>query len=426
MAINTIPLQHLSSIPKEAVKIVLVLFLSFLIGLEREEHMASGGTDHYGFGGVRTFPLLALVGYVLALLSNGSLVLPAVGLVVVGALLTVSYRHKLESANPGGMTTEISGVLIYAVGALVYQEQYWIATTLTVVGVVLLELKSALENMTKRLPADDLLAFMKFLLLTAVILPVVPNETIGPFAFNPFKAWLVVVAVSAISYGSYLLRKILHGHGDVMLSSLLGGMYSSTVETVVLAKRSKSESQPHLFTGAVVLSSGVMYLRLLALLALFSPILLKKLAVPFLGLATLGILGGWAWSMRREPGADVKPSEPPKNPLELGAALLFGLVFAATLAITHYALIYLGSAGFYTLSALMGFSDVTPFVMSLTQSVGTQTPVQLAAAGVVISASSNNVLKGAYAYGFADKQTGRASLALLTLFALVGLVAMAW
>jgi uncharacterized membrane protein (DUF4010 family) len=406
----------------EAVKIVLVLFLSFLVGLEREEHMANGDTTHYAFGGVRTFPLIALVGYALALLSKGNLILPAVGLVVIGALLAISYRRKLECASPGGMTTEVSALLIYAVGALVYQDQYWIATALTVVGVVLLELKNALEGLTKTVPADDLLAFMKFLLLTAVILPVVPNQTYGPFAFNPFKAWLVVVAVSSVSYGSYILRKVTHGHGDIMLSSFLGGLYSSTVETVVLAKRAEEENQPHLVSGAIVTSSGVMYLRLLALLALFSVELCRMLLIPFIALAVLGIAGGWLWSMLRDPRSAVKPNELPKNPLELGAALLFGIVFAATLAITHYALIYLGHAGFYTLSALMGLSDVTPFVMSLTQSAGTQTPLQLAAAGVIISAASNNLLKGAYAYGFADKKTGRESLALLALFALIGLI----
>ena len=40
-------------LPPEALKILLVLFLSFLIGLEREEHKVAVGS--YSFGGVRTF-----------------------------------------------------------------------------------------------------------------------------------------------------------------------------------------------------------------------------------------------------------------------------------------------------------------------------------------------------------------------------------
>jgi MgtC family len=122
-------------IPKEGAEIVLVLFLSFLIGLEREEQKAI--SDQYRFGGVRTFPLLGLLGYALCLFSGGNLLLPAVGFAVVGAFLWLSYRHKLERVAPGGMTTELSGLVTYVIGALVSREQYWVATTLTVLGVAL-------------------------------------------------------------------------------------------------------------------------------------------------------------------------------------------------------------------------------------------------------------------------------------------------
>src|SRR5258708_32012477 len=149
-----------SIIPKDAAKIVLVLFLAFLVGLEREEHKSS--SDHHGFGGVRTFPLIGLLGYILALLSSGNLILPGIGIGVVGLFLWQSYRFKLEHSPFAGMTTEISGLLIYAVGLLVYQDQYWIATAITVVGVVLLELKTGLENLTKVVPGEEILTFAKF------------------------------------------------------------------------------------------------------------------------------------------------------------------------------------------------------------------------------------------------------------------------
>ena len=122
----------LGSLPKEAEKILLVLFLAFLVGLEREEHKVS--TDNYGFGGVRTFPLIGILGYVLALVSGGNLILPGVGMVVVGALLWKSYSYKLDHSPLAGMTSEISALLIYAMGVLVFQEQFWIATSI-VLGV---------------------------------------------------------------------------------------------------------------------------------------------------------------------------------------------------------------------------------------------------------------------------------------------------
>jgi uncharacterized membrane protein (DUF4010 family) len=415
----------LGSLPKEAEKILLVLFLAFLVGLEREEHKVS--TDNYGFGGVRTFPLIGILGYVLALLSGGNLILPGVGMVVVGALLWKSYSYKLDHSPLAGMTSEISALLIYAMGVLVFQEQFWIATSIVVIAVVLLELKTGLENLTKRVPGEEILTFAKFLLLSAVILPVVPNALYGPFGFNPFKAWVVVVAVSAISYGSYLLQKATRGHGDIMLSALLGGLYSSTLSTVVLAKRARNESHPHLFSGAMVLGSGMMYVRIIALLALFSPELLRRLYIPYAALALIGAVGGWAWALRTDakPG-EVAPAQPAGNPLELRAALLFGMLFVLMLAVTHYVLLYLGHAGFYSLAGITGLTDITPFIMSLTQSAKANTPLELAAAGITIAASSNNLIKGFYARGFADKRRGREGLILLTLYAAIGLAALAW
>ena len=143
-------------LPPEGVKILLVLFLSFLIGLEREEHKLAN--DHYTFGGVRTFPLIGLIGYAMALLSGDQLLPVTLGFAVVAGFLLLSYWHKLEGSAPAGVTTEMSGLATYLVGALVYHEQFWIATTLSVAGVFLLELKTALENLTKRVPGDESLS----------------------------------------------------------------------------------------------------------------------------------------------------------------------------------------------------------------------------------------------------------------------------
>jgi uncharacterized membrane protein (DUF4010 family) len=408
-------------IPKEGAQIVLVLFLSFLIGLEREEQKVM--SDQYRFGGVRTFPLLGLLGYALCLFSEGNLLLPAVGFAVVGAFLWQSYRHKLEGVALAGMTTELSGLVTYVVGGLVSHEQYWVATTLTVLGVALLELKTALEGLAKRVPGDEILTFTKFLLLTAVILPVVPNRTFGTFAFNPFKTWLVVVAVSAISYGSYLLQVRTQGRGDVLLAALLGGAYSSTLTTVVLAKRAREQSRPHLYSGSMLAASGVMYLRLLALLGIFNRQLLHRLGLPFLLLAVVAIFGGWLWMhLLDHGGAKAEQGFQPKNPLEMGAAFLFAGLFVVMLFITHLALLYLGRAGLFALAGIMGVTDVDPFILSLAESGSALTPVTVAGGAIVIAAASNNLIKGIYAYGFGDRRTGVQGLALLTVLALLGLL----
>jgi len=233
-------------LPPEGVKILLVLFLAFLTGLEREERRE--GTGQFSFGGVRTYPLIGLIAYGISFLAGGEILPVTLGFAVVAGFLMLSYRNKLQSSGTAGVTSEMSALTTYVAAALVYREQFWIATTLTVASMLLLELKTVLEGLTGRIAPEEILTFTKFLLLTAVILPVLPSREFGPFALNPAKAWLVVVAVSTVSYGSYVIQKVTKGQGGVMLSALLGGAYSSTVTTVVLAKRAKRENRPHLFS----------------------------------------------------------------------------------------------------------------------------------------------------------------------------------
>jgi uncharacterized membrane protein (DUF4010 family) len=271
------------------------------------------------------------------------------------------------------------------------------------------------------------LAFTKFLLLTAVILPILPNRNYGSFALNPFKTWLIVVAASGISYASYLLQKLDQGRGGVFVSAVLGGAYSSTVTTVVLAKRARQEQAPHVWAGGILTASGVMYFRLLVLVAFFGHELTMRLLAPFALLGGAGMLAGWFWSRIPEAAPSTTSKElQVQNPLELSAAFLFALLFVVLLVATHYAVMYGGRLGIYSLAALSGLSDVAPFALGLTQSAGTSTAMNVAAGGIVIAASSNNLVKGFYAYGFADRTTGRQALALLALFAVLGLLPLAF
>lgn len=413
-------------LPPEGVKIVLVLFLSFLIGLEREERKVKG--EQYAFGGVRTFPLIGLIGYSTALLSGGHLAAVTLGFAVIAGFLMLSYYHKLSAAPGAGVTTEMSGLATYLVGALVYVSHFWIATTLAVASVLLLELKEGLEKLTARIAPDEILTFTKFLLLSAVILPVLPDQPYTSFKINPFKTWLVVVAVSAVSYGSYVLQRLTRGRGGVILSSILGGAYSSTITTVVLARRTSRQERPHLLSGGMLIASGIMYLRLVALLGLFNHALMLTLMPAFLVLAGVATAAGWLWSQRPDASSEkVEREYEPKNPLELGAALLFAILFLAMLVATHLAVVHLGQAGVYALAAIMGVTDVDPFILGMTQAAGSSlTPLQVGAASVLIAAASNNVVKGVYAYAFAPRRTGRQGLALLAGLGIAGVVPLAW
>ncbi|PZD70164.1 hypothetical protein C1752_17394 [Acaryochloris thomasi RCC1774] len=409
-------------IPSSVLKLLWVLFLSFLIGLEREEHRTE--TGRYAFGGVRTYPLIGLVGYSLAFLSNGQGLPLAVGFFAIASLMALSYWHKLQTSTEAGLTSEIASLATYLVGALVHLGHFWEASALVVSSLILLELKSALENLATRFSPEDILTFTQFLLLTIVILPILPNQDFGEFQINPFKTWLVVVAISTVSYASFLLQRVVKGKGGILLVALLGGAYSSTVTTIALAKHSVKTHSPHRYAGAILVAAGMMYLRAALLVSLFNPSLGKILVLPMGGLAIASVTGGGLWSMR---SIAVQPSESAQrrkvqNPLELKAALAFAALFLVIVILTHYALQFLGQAGVYTLAGIMGIADVDPFIMGITQSASQLASLRVGATAILIATASNNVAKGLYVLSFGDRKTGKQSLVLLSTLSLLSII----
>jgi uncharacterized membrane protein (DUF4010 family) len=409
-------------------QILLVLFLGFLVGLEREGHRNEAPA--VVFGGVRTFPIIGLFGYALGKLAGPDLTLLGIGFAVVGLLMAVSFNNKLivarASGSAAGVTSEASAMLVYLVGALVQRGELWIPCTLVVACLLLLEMKGSLERLSQRIPPREVFTFTTFLVLTVVTLPVVPNRDFGPFKLNPFKTWVVVVAVTTISYGSYVLQKLLRERGGVLLTAVLGGAYSSTLTTVTLSKKAAQAGRPHLFSGGILMASGMMYLRLALLVSLFNAALMRALAPSFCALGVVALGVGWLSSQRADPAGNPVERKETRNPLELSAAFLFALLFLAMLVFTQLALTYLGKGGVFTLAAIMGVTDVDPFILGITQSAGSSTPVALGAGAIAIAAASNNALKGFYAFSFADRVTGRRSLAFLLGLAVLGLAPLIW
>ncbi|MGH9562923.1 MAG: DUF4010 domain-containing protein, partial [Terracidiphilus sp.] len=202
----------------------------------------------------------------------------------------------------------------------------------------------------------------------------------------------------------------------------------STLTTIVLAKRAReAKASPHLFAGAILMASGVMYLRLTILIGIFNWQLLQHVGLPLLALAVAALAAGWYWSrIQDEPSQQAVGEYVPRNPLELWAAFLFGAIFIAMLVLTQLAVVHLGRGGVFGLAALMGLSDIDPFVLSLTQSAGTIASISVASSAIVIAAASNYVAKAVYAFGFADRRTGTQTLWLLLGFSVVGCLPLIW
>ncbi len=418
-------MHDFSWLPHQGLQIIFVFFLTFIIGLEREAKKQDD--DHLSFGGVRTYPLIGLIGFAIGAVSGDQLLLISVGLVVVSSFLLMSFWHKLTTVGYSGITSYMAALSTYIIGVTIFKDLFWIAATLTVINVLLLELKFWLEQLAKRIDEGEILTFAKFLMLLAVILPLLPNESFTQYQINPFKTWIVVVAVSTVSYGSYVLQKLSKGSKGLLLTALLGGLYSSTVTTIALARKSQEQDAPKLISGVILMASGMMYLRILALLALFNPIIMSVLTIPMISLALLALIGGYAWSRLGEVRIrEVQHESKARNPLEIRSGLVFAMLFVVMLVVTNLAIEYLGNNGVYTLGLIMGVADVDPFIMGLTQSVPSLTPGAVAAVGILIATSANNAAKGFYAYTLASKETAKASLLLMLSLSAGGLIPAAY
>jgi len=406
-----------SHLPPEFFGFVLTLGLSLLIGFEREEH------EPDGIGGVRTFPIIGLGGFLLIAGFPDTAIPFALGLVVMGGLVALTHWHALQLGEPG-ITTETAALLMFTIGGCAAKGLYWISIATGVVTVILLHEKRLLEGLATALPRHEMRTLLRFLLLTAVILPVVPNRDFNPFEINPFKLWLVVVAVSGVSYVSYLLRMWWGEDRGLILAGLLGGAYSSTVTTVVLSRQSKKREPCSVgFAGAIVAATGMMYIRLWILLLLFAAPLAYKLTILFWGLGVAAVIVGalLARTTRFDEDCEFDPTIERRdgNPLEMTSAFTFAAIFLAILVTTKVVAERFGNTGVLIMAVIMGAADVDPFILGLTQTVGSGLTIETAALAVVIAAAVNNIMKGIYAVIFGTNRTGRLSLAVLALFGAV-------
>jgi uncharacterized membrane protein (DUF4010 family) len=285
---------------------LLLLGLAFFFGLAFEEFHAQGGQVRPG--GVRSFPLLALAGALLYRLDIEHLLPLSVGLLVLGGWLACYYwRHVAETDAEGrpnvGLMAPICAVLAYLLGPIALAEPPWMAIGVTVVAVLLLTAREKLHGLARRLEVGEIVTAGKFLILTGLVLPFLPNQPVTPLTdITPHQVWLAVLAVCSISYASYLLQRYVAPPGAGLWVAVLGGLYSSTATTIVLARRACAEpatvSQAQ--TG-IILATAIMYLRLLIVVALFDSPLAGRLVAPLLSLTAFGLApcGPMLWAERR-------------------------------------------------------------------------------------------------------------------------------
>lgn len=339
---------------------LISLAIGLLIGLERERTPSAKA-------GLRTFTLVALLGTLAAMLSEkiGLPWLLVAGWLVVGAMIIAAYVNSPAEENDPGTTTVAALLMCYGLGALIWYGYATLAIMLAIGTTTLLYFKSELRGMSQRLTRRDLVSILQFSVLTFVILPILPDQSYGPYgAFNPHQAWVMVVLISGLSLAGYVaLHWLKQGYGAAVLG-FFGGLVSSTATTLVYARHGRNNANMvHLSAVVILIANLVVLVRLSVLCSVVSPALVPHL-LPVLGIGLLfGItstLIGWG-KLRT---SSTLPMPEIANPTEIHAALGFGLLYVVVLLSSAWLSDLAGSKGLYAVALASGLTDVDAITLS--------------------------------------------------------------
>ena len=363
-------------LPAEFVTFVLVTVFSLLIGLSLRRISLKREGETTLFGTDRTFTFIGILGYLLYTLDPGGYRLFMGGGLILGILLALNYYVKQAQFHVFGATTIIIALITYCLAPVVCTQPTWFSVMVVVTVLLFTEMKHTLTELAQRMKNDEMVTLAKFLAISGIILPMLPDSNLIPgIRLTPYTIWLATVVVSGISYLSYLLRRYVFHESGILVSGIIGGLYSSTATITVLARKSR-DAAPHEATeyaAAMLMAVSMMFLRFLILMGIFSWDALA-LAYPYLILlsAVSAGVGWWLHTRHRRSVADVPPAETEdsSNPLEFKVALIFAALFVVFTIVTHYTLVYAGTGGLNVLSFVAGLSDITPFILNLLQGTG--------------------------------------------------------
>jgi uncharacterized membrane protein (DUF4010 family) len=402
--------------------LAIALGLGLIVGLQRERTESM-------LAGLRTFPLVTLLGAVCALVSGavGGWVVAA-GLLGVAAATAMGNAARLgrPDADPG-ITTEIALLLMYGLGAYSVLGHRAVAVALGGTVAVLLHFKAELHGVVARLGDRDLRAIMQFVLLALVVLPVLPDVTLGPYAvFNPREMWLMVVLIVGLSLAGYIALKFFGEGAGIVAGGLLGGLISSTATTVSWARRTRERPETSRAAGLVILIAGtVVYGRVLAEIAAVARPFLGVAAPPILALAAvMALAAGVLWVLSRggEPGAPEGQA-----PADLKAALTFAALYVVVLLAVAWVKERAGTRGLYAVSVVSGLTDVDAITLSVARLTGSG---QVEAAQgwrlIVVGLLSNLLFKGAVAATLGDRTLRRWIVPLFALQLAAGAAVLAF
>ena len=367
--------------------LAVALGIGLLIGVERERRKSED--DSRSPAGLRTFAITALAGGIAFAL--GDVVLLAT--VTAGTVALAALAYWRAPQDDPGLTTEIALVLTTLLGGLAITRPA-LAAGLAVAVAVLLAARSPLHRFVRSvLTEDEVRDALIFAVATLVILPLLPDRPVGPFAaVNPRTTWIVVILVMAIGAGGYIAVRILGARFGLPLAGLAGGFISSTATIGAMGARARKV--PELLAPAVagaVLSTVATIVLLTSVLAVISPATLRAMAGPLAGAALAAMAYGAAFTLHalRQDGDEKSPAG---HAFSLRTALLFAAILALMMVAATGLTERYGETGILLVAALAGFVDTHAAAISVASLVAADRVDSAAAVLPILAAFWTNTV----------------------------------
>lgn len=375
------------------VRLLVSIGIGIVIGLERQYSAMKEHAE--GYFGIRTFTFYSVLGCVSVLFyflfSPWIYIALFLGLVILTA---VAYWQTALKGDRG-LTTEVTALLTFVLGSMAAYGLISFSLMLTVIVVVLLSSKFKIKTFVGKITAEELYAFIRFVVLALLIFPFLPNENFGPYeVINPKEIGWVVVLTSALGFSGYVLIKTLGNHRGILLGGLLGGLVSSTSITWVYSKKSKEDPSLSASCATAILgASSILFIRVGVWTALFHPPLFRSLAV-YLILLLITALGATFYThLKGKKLASTTDTSSLSKPLDLVGALIFGGFYVLILLAVSYANDYFGDQGTLISSTLAGISDIDAVSISIAKLTGNSISLPLAEVAILLACLSNTLVK---------------------------------
>ena len=400
-------------------ELAIALAVGLLIGLERgwKDRADADGSRVAGF---RTIGLIGLLGGLAMLIDGGKGFVLAAGFVGLALLLREGFEAQIDASHKVSVTTMVAALTAYTLGALAVSGQPHLAAMGGVATTFILWLRSPFHSFLRRIEEKELDAFLRWLLISIVVLPVLPDQYYGPYnALNPRTIWLMVVLISGLGFLGYLGMKWLGQRRGSVFLALSGGLVSSTATTLAFAKLARQDqSRQNALLAGTAVAWAMMFIRTFVIVSLLTPALLTYLYLPLGAMLIVSVIAAVILYSRNSHDAATNISI--SNPLDLKSAGMFAILLTIAMALSKAAAQSFGDMSLFMVSIVAGAIDIEAISLSMTQMAGHEVGIHIAANAIALAAIANTIFKSGIAVFSGGASFGRHCLFLALLLAATG------